>query len=190
MDDVDLDALARQLGDEAAVDARTLRNWNGRSANQGFLDRGSDGSWRLSPKAMRQLGQAALRDVAQQLWADTASGTPARRCRGRIDGATRPWEFGDAEPWNVARTVTNAVLRQGRRRRARSIRLMVEDVEVSKPKRGLQAAVALLVDTSFSMVMRTAGADEAHGAGPQSPGQHPVQIRRYKSWLSVDMPEQ
>jgi len=67
MDDVDLDALARQLGDDAAIDARTLAELERALMNQGFLDRGSDGQWRLSPKAMRQLGQAALRDVAQQL---------------------------------------------------------------------------------------------------------------------------
>ena len=67
MDDVDLDMLARQLGDDAAIDARTLAELERELMKQGFLDRSSDGQWRLSPKAMRQLGQAALRDVAQQL---------------------------------------------------------------------------------------------------------------------------
>ena len=67
MDDVDLDMLARQLGDEAAVNARTLADLEKALMNQGFLDRSSDGQWRLSPKAMRQLGRTALRDVAQQL---------------------------------------------------------------------------------------------------------------------------
>ena len=67
MDDVDLDMLARQLGDQAAIDARTLSELERALMNQGFLDRDADGQWRLSPKAMRQLGQMILRDVAQQL---------------------------------------------------------------------------------------------------------------------------
>ncbi|MEI7518026.1 MAG: hypothetical protein WCJ98_06035, partial [Mycobacteriaceae bacterium] len=37
MDDVDLDALARQLGDDAAVDARTLAELERALMNQGFL---------------------------------------------------------------------------------------------------------------------------------------------------------
>lgn len=156
MDDVDLDAMARQLGDQAAVDARTIAELERALMNQGFLDRGSDGSWRLSPKAMRQLGQAALRDVAQQL-----SGRPGERdtrragAAGELTGATRPWAFGDSEPWNVTRTVTNAVLRRAGSECSTEdpIRLAVEDVEVSETETRTQAVVALLVDTSFSMVM-------------------------------------
>jgi uncharacterized protein with von Willebrand factor type A (vWA) domain len=73
-----------------------------------------------------------------------------------LTGATRPWAFGDTEPWNVTRTLTNSVLRQvaepgttvgGR------LSISVDDVEVSETETRTQAAVALLVDTSFSMVM-------------------------------------
>lgn len=154
MDDVDLDMLARQLGEDAAVDARTLAELERALMNQGFLDRGSDGQWRLSPKAMRQLGQAALRDVAQQL-----SGRHGERdtrkagAAGELTGATRPWQFGDTEPWNVTRTLTNAVLREAGTGESRPIRITVEDVEISETETRTQAAVALLVDTSFSMVM-------------------------------------
>ena len=115
MDDVDLDMLARQLGDEAAVDARTLADLEKALMNQGFLDRSSDGQWRLSPKAMRQLGQTALRDVAQQLSGRHGERETRRAgAAGELTGATRPWAFGDTEPWNVTRTLTNAVLRRGR----------------------------------------------------------------------------
>ncbi len=155
MDDVDLDALARQLGEQAAVDARTLADLERALMNQGFFDRGSDGQWKLSPKAMRQLGQAALRDVAQRLSGRQGERETRRAgAAGELTGATRAWEFGDSEPWNVTRTITNAVLRRaGSDADGGPIRIAVEDVEVSETETRSQAAVALLVDTSFSMVM-------------------------------------
>ncbi len=155
MDDVDLDALARQLGEQAAVDARTLAELERALMSQGFLDRGSDGKWRLSPKAMRQLGRAALRDVAQQLSGRHGERETRRAgAAGELTGATRPWSFGDTEPWNVTRTITNAVLRRAGTHEADvPLRIDVDDVEVSETETRTQAVVALLVDTSFSMVM-------------------------------------
>ncbi len=157
MDDVDLEMLARQLGDEAAVDARTLNELERALMSQGFLDRGSDGTWRLSPKAMRQLGQTALRDVAQQL--SGRHGERDTRRAGAVGdptGATRPWSFGATEPWNVTRTLTNAVLRRAANaadKPGSRVHIAVDDVEISETETRARAAVALLVDTSFSMVM-------------------------------------
>src|ERR1700760_1067659 len=158
MDDVDLDALARQLGDQAAIDAQTLSELERALVNQGFLDRSADGQWRLSAKAMRRLGETALRDVAPQV-----SGRRGERelrragAAGELTGATRPWQFGDTEPWNVTRTLTNAVLRQAGTATldgpSPAIKITVDDVEVSETETPPQAVVALLVDTSFSMVM-------------------------------------
>ncbi|WNG81032.1 VWA domain-containing protein [Mycobacterium sp. ITM-2016-00316] len=155
MEDVDLDMLARQLGDEAAVNARTLADLERALTEQGFLDRGSDGQFRLSPKAMRQLGQTALRDVARQLSGRHGERETRRAgAAGELTGATRPWAFGDTEPWNVTRTITNAVLRQaGGGITDGPVQFSVEDVEISETETRTQSAVALLVDTSFSMVM-------------------------------------
>jgi uncharacterized protein with von Willebrand factor type A (vWA) domain len=156
MDDVDLDALARQLGDEAAVDARTLRELERALAERGFLRRTSEGTLRLSPKAMRQLGKALLRDVATRL-----SGRQGQRdvrsagAAGERSGATREWQFGDTEPWDVTRTLTNAIQRtvlEGGDPRA-GVRIRMGDVEVTETEARTRAAVALLVDTSFSMAM-------------------------------------
>jgi uncharacterized protein with von Willebrand factor type A (vWA) domain len=117
---------------------------------------------------MRQLGKAALRDVAQQLSGHRGERETRRSgAAGELTGATRPWAFGDTEPWNVTRTITNAVLRRagtehgGQERSDRGkgfggdgpIRIAVDDVEVSETETRTQAVVALLVDTSFSMVM-------------------------------------
>jgi uncharacterized protein with von Willebrand factor type A (vWA) domain len=104
---------------------------------------------------MRQLGQTALRDVAQQLSGRHGERDTRRAgAAGELTGATRPWAFGDTEPWNVTRTLTNAVLRQaGLDTLDGPLRITVDDVEVSETETRTQAAVALLVDTSFSMVM-------------------------------------
>ena len=156
MDDVDLDKLARQLGDEASVDARTLAELEKALRESGYLKRTSDGQLRLSPKAMRQLGKALLRDVAQRM-----SGRQGNRdmhhagAAGERSGATREWAFGDTEPWDVTRTVTNAVVRSAADGvdTSHGVRLEIGDVEVMETEARTQAAVALLVDTSFSMAM-------------------------------------
>ncbi|RDI35642.1 uncharacterized protein with von Willebrand factor type A (vWA) domain [Rhodococcus sp. AG1013] len=151
LDDIDTEALARQLGDEAVADAKTLADLERALQQQGFFDRAPDGQWRLSPKAMRQLGQTALRDVAGRL-SHRGGQRETRRAgaMGEPTGASRPWEFGDTEPWDVTRTLTNAVLRDPGRV---PVRMSVSDVEIAETEQRAQAAVALLVDTSFSMVM-------------------------------------
>ena len=154
LDDIDLDALGRQLGQDAAVDARTLSELEKALRDSGLLHRGSDGALRLSPRAVRQLGRALLRDTAEQL-----SGRPGSRdtrrtgASGALTGSTRAWQFGDLESWDVTRTITNAIQRtvgEGGDP-SRGMRLRVEDVEVQETEDRTQAAVALLVDTSFSM---------------------------------------
>jgi uncharacterized protein with von Willebrand factor type A (vWA) domain len=152
LDDVDLDKLARQLGNEAAVDARKLQELERALRDSGALERGFDGELRLTPKAMRQLGKALLRDVAQRL-----SGRQGQRdlrqagAAGDLSGATRPWEFGDTEPWDLPRTLLNGVLR--RAGDDGGPMLAIDDVEISETEARTQAAVALCVDTSFSMAM-------------------------------------
>ncbi|MFT4201642.1 VWA domain-containing protein [Gordonia sp. (in: high G+C Gram-positive bacteria)] len=154
--DIDLDALARQLGPEAAVDARTLQRLEQALRDQGFFERGADGELHLSPKAMRQLGQSVLADIADRL---TGRGERATRQSGRLGeptGATREWAFGDTEPWDVSRTITNAVMREasaGEFTAGRAVHLDISDVEITETEARTQAAVVLLVDTSFSMEM-------------------------------------
>ncbi|CCI52112.1 vWA domain-containing protein [Nostocoides jenkinsii] len=156
LDDIDLDALLRHLDDEASADARTLAEIEKQLRETGLIKRSADGSLRLSPKAMRQLGKSLLRDVA-----DRMSGRQGARelrqagAAGEPSGASRAWAFGDTESWDVTATLTNAVQRTvSRGMDARhGIRLELDDIEVIETEARTQAAVALLVDTSFSMAM-------------------------------------
>ena len=98
MDDVDLDALARQLGDQAAVDARTLSELEKALRDSGYLKRGSDGELRLSPKAMRQLGKALLRDVATRM-SGRQGARESPQCRRRpVSSPARPGRGSSATP--------------------------------------------------------------------------------------------
>ncbi|RZT27116.1 uncharacterized protein with von Willebrand factor type A (vWA) domain [Kribbella sp. VKM Ac-2569] len=150
LEDIDLEALTRQLGDEATVDARRLSELERQLRDQGLIERAPDGSLRLSPKALRQLGQTALADVLR-----TARGSGERDAAnagaaGELSGSSRRWEFGDTQPWDVPRTVRNAVLRSATL--DGSVKLDVADVEIAETEHRARAAVALLVDTSWSMV--------------------------------------
>ncbi|WP_249044614.1 vWA domain-containing protein, partial [Crossiella equi] len=145
------DALARQLGAESTVDMRRLAELERQLRDRGLLERAPDGDLRLTPKAMRQLGDAALRDVLDQV--RTRRGDRASQlagASGERSGATRPWQFGDTEPWDVSRTVRNAVLRTAGT--GSPLRLDVADVEIAETELRTRAAVALCVDTSWSMV--------------------------------------
>lgn len=154
MEDIDLEALEQSLGPQARVDAQRLAELERELERQGVFQRGADGTLTLSPKALRQLGQSALRDVV---------GSPSTRrgeretqrsgAAGEASGATRPWSFGDTERWDVSRTLLNAELRKaGAAASDPPSALDVIDVEIVETEQRTRAAVALCVDTSWSMV--------------------------------------
>ncbi|MGY1720892.1 MULTISPECIES: VWA domain-containing protein [unclassified Blastococcus] len=156
--DVDEELLERALGRSAADDLATLRQLERELERQGYLNR-SEGRLELSPKAVRRLGATALRRVFAQLDAtgrgehDVADAGAA----GELTGGSREWRFGDEQPLDVVRTVRNAVLRtagEPRREGQRRVRIAVEDFEVVETERRTGAAVALLVDLSYSMALR------------------------------------
>ncbi len=156
LDDVDVDALARQLGEEAAISARRLAEIEREMRSSGLLRRTPDGSLRLSPAAMRRLGTSLLEDAAKQLSGRTGSrDTGLAGAAGDQTGASREWAFGDTEPWDVTRTITNAVRRtviEGADP-SKGLRIDVRDVEVAETEARTQSAVALLVDVSYSMAV-------------------------------------
>ncbi|QUH01731.1 VWA domain-containing protein [Saccharopolyspora erythraea] len=152
LEDIDLEALERQLGPQAVVDAQRLSEIERQLRQHGMLERASDGSLRLTPRAMRRLGETALRSVISGLRSRRGErDTDRAGAAGEPTGTTRPWEFGDSEPWDSGRTVRNAVLRRAAEGPS-SPMLDIADLEVAETEQRSRAAVALCVDTSWSMV--------------------------------------
>jgi uncharacterized protein with von Willebrand factor type A (vWA) domain len=151
LDDIDEDAVQRALGRGAVDDLAALRRIERELQEQGYLTRGADGRLELSPRAVRRLGATALRRVFTGLESRGRGGHDVHDAgaAGEATGSSRPWAFGDEQPLDVVRTVRNAVLRS-----PGQVRLQVEDFEVVETERRTSAAVALLVDLSFSMELR------------------------------------
>jgi uncharacterized protein with von Willebrand factor type A (vWA) domain len=155
LDDVDLEAVERALGRAAVEDVETLRRLERELTEQGYLVR-DQGELRLTPKAIRRIGAVALRRIFSSL-------DEGRRgdhdiagigLAGEPTGASRPWVFGDEASVDAVRTVRNAVLRGGPRRPGGALALAPDDFEVLETERRSSAAVCLLVDQSYSMLLR------------------------------------
>ncbi|HEX3898247.1 MAG TPA: hypothetical protein VHW74_03695 [Mycobacteriales bacterium] len=152
LDDVDPELLARALGRNAVDDLDALRRIERELRDQGYVQR-SDGEVGLTPKGMRRIGQTALRRIFHRLHARGRGNHDMHDAGAAGDptGASRAWEFGDEQPFDVVRTVRNAVLRNGP---GSPVRIAVEDFEVAETERRSGAAVALLIDLSYSMALR------------------------------------
>jgi uncharacterized protein with von Willebrand factor type A (vWA) domain len=197
--DIDEELLERALGRPAVDDLAALRQLERELERQGFLNR-SDGRLELSPKAVRRLGATALRRVFAKLTAtgrgehDIADAGAA----GELTGSSREWQFGDEQPLDVVRTVKNAVLRTAAEPRGdgdRAVRIGVEDFQVVETERRTGAAVALLVDLSYSMALRgTWGAAKStamalHSLVTTRFPQDAIQIIGFSSTAQVLRPE-
>jgi uncharacterized protein with von Willebrand factor type A (vWA) domain len=155
LDDVDEEAVRRALGRGALDDLETLRRLARELEEQGWLNR-TGGRLELTPKAVRRIGETALRRVFSSLQAQRPGGHEVHSAgaAGELTGSSRPWRFGDEQPLDVVRTLTNAVRRGGPPGAGSAVRLSVEDFEVAETERRVTAAVSLLIDMSYSMVLR------------------------------------
>jgi len=169
LDDIDEEAIRRALGRQAVDDMEALRQIERELERQGYLQR-TEGKLELTPKAVRRLGETALRRVFAQLPEGTHGDHEEREAgqAGEYTGSTRRWQFGDEQAIDSAATVRNALLRAGlpdnpagRAAAGQTqagalprVRLSVSDFEVGETQRRTSAAVCLLVDLSYSMALR------------------------------------
>jgi uncharacterized protein with von Willebrand factor type A (vWA) domain len=174
LDDIDEEAVRRALGRQAVDDMEALRQIERELQRQGYLI-SNEGKLELTPKAVRRLGDTALRQVFARL-AEPGFGDHDQHDvgqAGELTGSTRPWRFGDEQSIDTAATVRNALLRGGVPGVAAAagddtdtvagqqpggtptaVKLSVGDFEVGETERRSSAAVCLLVDLSYSMALR------------------------------------
>jgi uncharacterized protein with von Willebrand factor type A (vWA) domain len=144
LDDVDEEAVRRAFGRQAVDDIEALRRIERELERQGYLTRNA-GQLELTPKAVRRLGDTALRKIFGDLNFGRQSGDHDQRDAGQageFTGTTRSWEFGDEQPLDVPATVRNAILRGGPPAPGASVKLSARDFEVSETERH-SAAVQL-----------------------------------------------
>ncbi|TDB86719.1 hypothetical protein E1264_16930 [Actinomadura sp. KC216] len=202
LDDIDEEAVRRALGRQAVDDLAALRRIEAELERQGYLQR-KRGKLELTPKAVRRLGETALRRVFSQLTTGRQGDHDQQDAgqAGELTGSSREWRFGDEQPLDVVRTVSNAIRRSamdpgtgdtgsgdtgtaglttrpatakvaepaapnltkihgngsngpGTARPGTAVKLSVDDFEVQETERRTGAAVCLLVDLSYSMVLR------------------------------------
>jgi hypothetical protein len=145
-------AVARALGRQAVDDLRRLQEVERELERQGYLTR-KGGDVELTAKAIRRIGQTALRRVFASLESGARGDHDVRDAgsAGELTGTTREWRFGDEQPLDVVKTVSNAVRRRMVDRDGPLLR--PEDFEIRETETRTRAAVAQSVDQSWSMVM-------------------------------------
>jgi uncharacterized protein with von Willebrand factor type A (vWA) domain len=150
--EVDLDKVARHLGEDAARSLDRLANLAKQLSDAGLIDQ-REGRYELTPAGMRRIGHQALEDLFGQLTKDrvgnhrtTWSGVGHDR-----EETTKPHVFGDPFNLDLSRTVHNAVRRSGS---GIPVRLTPDDFEVVETEALSRTATVLLLDLSLSMPMR------------------------------------
>jgi uncharacterized protein with von Willebrand factor type A (vWA) domain len=148
LEEVDPEELARLLGDEARRAWEQLDRLRKLLQEAGYVT--GDGKLELTARAIRRLGQRALREVFVHLQKDRLGNhqMDIRGSGGDLLGDTKPYEFGDAFQVDLQATVKNAVLRAGPEV---PVRLSPQDFEVYRNEHLTRAATAVLLDQSRSM---------------------------------------
>ncbi len=150
--EADIEAARQLLGDDAAESLERMAELARMLEESGLIEN-REGRLSLTPKAIRKIGQGALRDLFARLSADKLGRHALHRSGAgheRTDD-TKPYAYGDPFNLHIARTVRNAVTRTGG---GVPVDLHPDDFEVERTEHQVRSATVLMLDLSLSMPMR------------------------------------
>ncbi len=152
LEGIDPNQVRNLLGDEAAQTLEQLRQLRKILEEAGYVESKGD-QMELTPRAIRKIGQKALRDIFAQLKKDRVGKheTDFRGAGGDRSDDTKPYEFGDTFLLDLQKTVRNAVERQGP---GKPVRLAPDDFEVFRTELNTQSSTVVMLDMSRSMLLR------------------------------------
>jgi uncharacterized protein with von Willebrand factor type A (vWA) domain len=150
--EVDLDQVARHLGDDAARSLDSLARLAKQLEEAGLIEQ-REGRYELTALGIRKIGQKALSELFSKLAKDRLGAHPNLfvGTGHEPEGQTKPYEFGDPFNIDIQRTVHNAVRRRGA---GTPVTLDPEDFEISRTEHLTRTSTVLMVDLSLSMPMR------------------------------------
>ncbi len=152
LSEADLDRVGDLLGEDAARSMEQLAELSRMLEDAGLARR--DGTrLQLTPKGLRQIGNASLRDLFRKLSADKAGQHELDRIGHGHERSfqTKPYEFGDPFHLDLQRTIRNALARGGP---GTPIRLHPDDFEVEQTEQLTRSATVVMLDLSQSMPLR------------------------------------
>ncbi len=146
---IDADRIGDVLGDEARRFAHELQRLTKELEEAGFIRRKGQG-WELTPQAIRKIGDKALTDIFNRIrGGDFGDHNRDKSGVGvEITDETKQWEYGDPLHLNTLKTVSNAVLREGK---GTPVRIKPEDFEIDRTIAQTRTSTVIAIDMSYSM---------------------------------------
>ena len=150
--EADTEAVRRLLGDDSAESLERMAEV-ARMLEEAGLIENREGRFALTPRAIRKIGQGALRDLFTKLDADQLGRHAIHRAGlgHEREPDTKPYEYGDPFNLHIGRTIHNAVTRTGG---GVPVQLHPDDFEVERTEQQVRSATVLMLDLSLSMPMR------------------------------------
>ena len=150
LEKIDPAEVERLLGEESDRDLERLREIAKKLEEAGYLERKGD-RLELTARAIRKLGDKALRDIFAHLKRDRFGrhAVERRGAGGDPTDEAKRYEFGDPFLLDLKETLMNAVERNGA---GTPLRLTPEDFEVFRTELSTQASTVVMLDMSRSMI--------------------------------------